>query len=202
MALVPWTELSADTKPLRIRVREDASAGGGQHHQHRRDHCGDFILQQRHLQHRRMLYSLAQRGQGPRALGRLNTQHVPATGIHVSTAVMLIGVVLNYLVPEKVFRLGHEHIDHRNVWTWGVIMVAHRNYRRAGGRGPLESSTYPHAGSAVRKLASRRVPPRRDGDAWRDPEHACVYVAPCVCVVGTGLSAVEARPLQSGLKGL
>src|SRR5271166_1619512 len=51
----------------------------------------------------RMLYTLAQFGQAPRAFGRVNRRHVPAAGITASVAVMLLGVVLNYFVPEQVF---------------------------------------------------------------------------------------------------
>ena len=48
---------------------------------------------------------VAHRGQGPRAFAALNRQRVPAAGIHASAAVMLIGVALNYLVPERVFTM-------------------------------------------------------------------------------------------------
>ena len=35
----------------------------------------------------------------------MNRHQVPAAGIHASAAVMLLGVVLNYLVPERVFTM-------------------------------------------------------------------------------------------------
>jgi hypothetical protein len=45
---------------------------------------------------------LAQFGQAPRFLGKVSTGHVPAMGVTVPAAVMLIGV-LNNVVPEQVF---------------------------------------------------------------------------------------------------
>ena len=51
----------------------------------------------------RMLYTLAHFGQAPAAFGKVSRNHIPATGITVSVAVMLFGVVLNYFIPEKVF---------------------------------------------------------------------------------------------------
>jgi amino acid transporter, AAT family len=79
----------------------------------------------------RMLWTLAQRGQGPRALAKLNRHQVPAAGIHASAAVMLLGVVLNYLVPERVFTMVTSIALIGTLWTWGIILVAHANYRRA-----------------------------------------------------------------------
>ncbi len=51
----------------------------------------------------RMLYTLAQFGQAPRAFGKVSGNHVPAIAITASAACMLIGVVLNYFIPERVF---------------------------------------------------------------------------------------------------
>jgi amino acid transporter, AAT family len=79
----------------------------------------------------RMLWTLAQRSHAPRALAVLNQHQVPAAGIHASAAVMLLGVVLNYLVPERVFTMVTSVALVGTLWTWGIILVAHANYRRA-----------------------------------------------------------------------
>ena len=67
----------------------------------------------------RMLYTLAQFGQAPRAFGKVNAGHVPATAITVSAAVMLIGVALNYVVPEEVFVWVTSVALVGALWTWG-----------------------------------------------------------------------------------
>jgi AAT family amino acid transporter len=79
----------------------------------------------------RMLWTLGQRGQAPRAFAQLSPQRVPAAGIHASAAVMLLGVALNYLVPERVFTMVTSIALVGTLWTWGIILVAHANYRRA-----------------------------------------------------------------------
>ncbi len=79
----------------------------------------------------RMLWSLAQRGQAPRAFARLNRRQVPAAGIHLSAAALLLVVLLNYLVPEKAFIWVTSIALIGTLWTWGIIMVAHARYRSA-----------------------------------------------------------------------
>src|SRR6516162_4489306 len=90
----------------------------------------------------RMLWTLAQRGQAPRAFAALNSRQVPAAGIHASAVVMLIGVVLNYLVPERVFTIVTSLALIGTLWTWGVILVAHANYRRAVAAGRARAAPF------------------------------------------------------------
>jgi amino acid transporter, AAT family len=90
----------------------------------------------------RMLWSLAHRQQAPRVFGVLNTQRVPAAGIHASAAVMLIAVVLNYVVPKEVFTWVTSITLIGTLWTWGIIMVAHRNYRRAVQSGTVAAAPF------------------------------------------------------------
>jgi amino acid transporter, AAT family len=87
----------------------------------------------------RMLWALAERGQAPRAFGELNARRVPAAGIHLSAACMLLTVVLNYVVPKEVFTWVTSITLIGTLWTWGIILVSHRNYRlavRAGRAAP------------------------------------------------------------------
>jgi len=90
----------------------------------------------------RMLWTLAQRGQAPRAFAALNSRQVPAAGIHASAAVMLIGVALNYLVPEHVFTIVTSVALVGTLWTWGIILVAHANYRRAVAAGRVPAAPF------------------------------------------------------------
>ena len=90
----------------------------------------------------RMLYTLAQFKQAPARLGRVNARHVPAAGILLSGACMLIGVVLNYLVPEQAFIYVTSIATIGAVWTWGIIVFAHLRYRRAVKQGHATAVTY------------------------------------------------------------
>src|ERR1700682_4840395 len=100
MALVPWTELSPRVSALvflfeRLGVPGAASIINLVVITAATSSCNSGLFSTG-----RMLWSLAQRGQGPRAFAALSPQHVPAAGIHASAAVMLLAVVLNYIVPE------------------------------------------------------------------------------------------------------
>jgi AAT family amino acid transporter/D-serine/D-alanine/glycine transporter len=149
MSLVPWTELSPDTSPfvfvfdkmgipaaasiINIVVITAASSS-----------CNSGIYSTG-----RMLYSLAQRGQAPGVLARLSSKHVPAMGINISAAVMLAGVVLNYEIPEKAFVRITSISVIGTLWTWGIIMIAHRNYRRAVAAGRVQASSFRMPGAPL-----------------------------------------------------
>jgi AAT family amino acid transporter len=90
----------------------------------------------------RMLYSLALNGQAPRAFGRLSKRHVPAMGVHASAAVMLIGVILNYLVPKEVFTWVTSIALIGTLWTWIIIMYSHWKYRQAVEQGRVRAVSY------------------------------------------------------------
>jgi amino acid transporter, AAT family len=90
----------------------------------------------------RMLYTLAQLGQAPRVFGKVNARHVPAAGITASAALMLIGVVLNYFVPERVFTYVTSVALVGSLWTWALIMISHLGYRRAVAAGQARAVPY------------------------------------------------------------
>jgi AAT family amino acid transporter len=149
MALVPWDQLSTDTSPfvfvfqklgipaaatiINIVVITAASSS-----------CNSGIFSTG-----RMLYSLACRGQGPRAFASLSKRHVPAAGIHASAAVMLIGVFLNYWGPKHVFIWVTSVSLIGTLWTWGIIMVAHLGYRRAVRDGRVAAASFRMPGAPV-----------------------------------------------------
>jgi len=78
----------------------------------------------------RMLHSLASKGQAPVAMGRLNASGVPVRGVLVTIGFLLLGVLLNYLVPERIFGMIMSILAFNTVWTWGTVLVAHWRFRR------------------------------------------------------------------------
>ena len=72
----------------------------------------------------RMLYTLAQFKQAPQVFGRVSRRHVPAAGITASVALMLVGVLLNYLMPEQVFGYVISVVLVVQLWTWAMIVLA------------------------------------------------------------------------------
>jgi AAT family amino acid transporter/D-serine/D-alanine/glycine transporter len=79
----------------------------------------------------RMLHALSQMSQAPSAFGTINRRHLPAVAISVSAALMLVGVLLNYLVPDRVFIWVTSVALIGTLWTWAIIVVAHLGYKKA-----------------------------------------------------------------------
>ncbi|MFZ6045302.1 amino acid permease [Pseudomonas sp. CR3202] len=78
----------------------------------------------------RMLYSLAQDGQAPRAFARTSSNGVPRNALLLSIFALLLGVLLNYLVPEKVFVWVTSIATFGAIWTWAMILLAQLKFRR------------------------------------------------------------------------
>ncbi|MEV5336275.1 amino acid permease [Streptomyces werraensis] len=97
----------------------------------------------------RMLRGLAANNEAPQAFARLNARKTPAVGITVSVALMGIGVVLNYVVPEKAFAYVTSVATAAGIWTWMMILVSHIRYRRAVDAGRLRASSFPAPGGAL-----------------------------------------------------
>ncbi|NWE90186.1 amino acid permease [Pseudomonas reactans] len=90
----------------------------------------------------RMLFALSHIQQAPRQLQVLSPHQVPARCLMVSTAILLVGVLLNYLIPERIFSLLITGILGLLIWVWGVIITAHMAYRRKVQRNALAQVHY------------------------------------------------------------
>jgi AAT family amino acid transporter len=97
----------------------------------------------------RMLRGLAANNEAPKKLGKLNSRKTPALGITVSVTLMGIGVVLNYLVPEKAFGYVTSVATAAGIWTWLMILISHIRYRHAVDAGRLPASSFPAPGGTV-----------------------------------------------------
>ncbi|RAJ69094.1 AAT family amino acid transporter [Streptomyces sp. Amel2xB2] len=97
----------------------------------------------------RMLRDLAANEQAPKIFGKLNSRKSPAFGITASVLLMGVGVVLNYLVPEKAFAYVTSVATAAGIWTWMMILCSHIRYRRALRAGLLRRSPFPAPGGAV-----------------------------------------------------
>ncbi|CAB3803329.1 Proline-specific permease ProY [Paraburkholderia caffeinitolerans] len=77
----------------------------------------------------RMLYNLALQGQAPKAFGLATASGVPRNAIVVSMVALLAGVLLNYLVPEKVFVWVTSISTFGAIWTWVIILITQMKFR-------------------------------------------------------------------------
>jgi AAT family amino acid transporter len=179
MSLVPWEELSPTVSPfvyvferlgipgaatiITVVVITAASSS-----------CNSGLFSTG-----RMLWSLAQRGQAPAAFATLNARHVPAAGIHLSAAVMLLTVALNFLVPKEVFTWLTSIADIGALWTWGIILVAHRNYRLAVGAGRVPAAPFRMPGAPLANWLVLAFLVLVTVLLWPDPDtRVALYVAP------------------------
>lgn len=78
----------------------------------------------------RMLYGMAQQGQAPRGFAAVSRNGVPWMTVVVMSVALLLGVVLNYLIPEGVFMLIASIATFATVWVWLMILLSQVAMRR------------------------------------------------------------------------
>ncbi len=78
----------------------------------------------------RMMYGMAQDKQAPKVFTKLTKSGVPWVTVLVMSVVMLLGVYLNYLLPEKIFVIIASIATFATVWVWLMILLSHVAMRR------------------------------------------------------------------------
>jgi AAT family amino acid transporter/D-serine/D-alanine/glycine transporter len=78
----------------------------------------------------RLLHALASSGDAPAHLKRLNKRNVPYLSVTLSGAVLMLGVVLNYFIPDKIFGYLLSAAAWIALWMWTSIMLSHFSYWR------------------------------------------------------------------------
>lgn len=78
----------------------------------------------------RMIYGLAKTKNAPSQFTKLTKNKVPSNALFFSTAVILIAVVLNYVMPENVFTLITSISTVCFLFIWGIIVLSHLKYRK------------------------------------------------------------------------
>jgi len=149
MSLVPWTELSPSVSPFvfvfeKLRLPAAATLINLVVITAAASSCNSGLFSTG-----RMLWSLAQRGQAPRVFATLSHEHVPAAAIHATGALLLIAVALNYVVPKEVFTWVTSVALVGTFWTWGIILLSHRNYRRAVAAGKVAAAPFRMPGAPL-----------------------------------------------------
>ncbi|WP_085708747.1 MULTISPECIES: amino acid permease [unclassified Pseudomonas] len=79
----------------------------------------------------RMMYGLAQQGHAPKGFARLSVNGVPWLTVIVMSCALLLGVLLNYLIPENVFLLIASIATFATVWVWLMILFTQVAMRRS-----------------------------------------------------------------------
>jgi amino acid transporter, AAT family len=131
MSIYPWTEIGAKGSPFVLtfdKLGIPAAAG-----------IINFVVLTAALSScnggifstARMLFNLAENGEAPKKLGRLNKNGVPSLAVIITACTLLVGVVLNYLVPAKVFTWVTAISTFGAIWTWSMILLSQIRYRKS-----------------------------------------------------------------------
>jgi len=79
----------------------------------------------------RMLLGLAQQGNAPRALLKVNRRGIPLTALAVSAVATGICVLVNYFMPGQAFELLMGLVVSALIINWAMISIIHLMFRRA-----------------------------------------------------------------------
>ena len=90
----------------------------------------------------RMMFALARQGQAPAGFARVSRHGVPWMTVVVMAAVLLIGVVLNVLLPESLFLVIASIATFATVWVWLMILLSHIAMKRDIKRRSLPASEF------------------------------------------------------------
>jgi amino acid transporter, AAT family len=150
LSIYPWNELGTHGSPFEITFRRLGvkSAAG----------IINFVVLTAALSScnggiystGRMLYNLAQQGQAPRMFAITSRGGVPRRAIWASVAMLLLGVLLNYLVPARVFVWVTSIATFGAIWTWSIVLITEMKFRQGlndteRGRLILRVPFYPYA---------------------------------------------------------
>lgn len=78
----------------------------------------------------RMLYNLSLQGAAPKSFSKISKTQVPFNALLTSAGFMLIGVVLNLVLPAKAFDLITSVSTSIGIFAWGVIVSVQMCYRK------------------------------------------------------------------------
>ncbi|CAD5109328.1 amino acid permease [Zestomonas carbonaria] len=88
----------------------------------------------------RMLLGLAEQGDAPRALAKVDKRGVPVRSLLVSALVTFIAVVINYLIPHQALELLMSLVVAALVINWAMISYSHLKFRRSMDRDGVRAS--------------------------------------------------------------
>jgi AAT family amino acid transporter/D-serine/D-alanine/glycine transporter len=108
---------------------------------------------------------------------------------------MLLGVALNYLVPKEVFTYVTSIALIGTLWTWGIILVSHRNYRRAVRAGRVAAAPFRMPGAPFANWAVLAFLVAVTALLWLDKDtRVALFVAPFwFALLGVGYASLRRR---------
>ncbi|GAA1350114.1 amino acid permease [Falsarthrobacter nasiphocae] len=90
----------------------------------------------------RILHSMAVNGSAPKFAGTVNKRGVPSGGIWLTAAVGLVGVGLNFIVPEEAFEIVLNIAALGTMAAWASIALAHARFVSQASKGLYRWPSY------------------------------------------------------------
>lgn len=78
----------------------------------------------------RSLYSLSKLGNAPKTFSKLSSKAIPNNALHISSMILFIIVILNYLIPGKIFTIITSIASINFLFVWIAIMFCHYKYKQ------------------------------------------------------------------------
>lgn len=149
----------------------------------------------------RILRSMAMAGTAPRFTARMNRSQVPYGGILLTSAVCVLGVGLNYLVPGKAFEIVLNVASLGIISTWVIIMLCHLAFVRRAKEGALTRPKFRLPWSPVTEIVTIVFLLSVLALMWQDPEigRKTLYLIPFLAVAMViGWYCVRGRVMGTG----
>lgn len=91
----------------------------------------------------RVITGMAKQRLAPRRFGATSANGVPVFSTIALLAVLVVGVILNWLLPERVFALVAALATFATIYVWLMILLAHVASRRQLSRTEVQALTFP-----------------------------------------------------------
>lgn len=131
VCLLPWTEYHAGTSPFVTFFQAMGIPGAGSVMNIVVLTAALSSLNSGLYSTGRVLRALSLGGSGPKALSAMNRSSVPYVGILTTLAVYVVGVILNYLIPSRVFEVVLNFSALGIISTWTFILLCQLRLRKA-----------------------------------------------------------------------
>ncbi len=89
--------------------------------------------------------NLAQNEEAPKRFAKISKNGVPAIATILSGIALLVGVALNYFLPENVFAIVTSIATFGAVWTWAMILISQMRARKVYGTAEFGVPFFPVA---------------------------------------------------------